>query len=735
MDGAWSCCKECPVEQFDIFRDSNGIPHITSESDVGAFTGLGYAHGKDRGMAALFMRILGQGRVSELLDSSDASLGIDTFFRRMNWSARMENHLKSLTPAADEILRGYCDGLNAAFEERTPWEYRLLGYTPEPWKPEDCILVVRMTGYLTLSQSQAEMERLFVELVQAGIPDEKLAELFPGILGGMDRKLIEQIELSEPAVVPRDLWGRGAPRLMASNNWAVSGKHTASGAALLANDVHLETNRLPNVWYEVVMRAGDRVGIGSTMAGIPGLIAGRKDHIAIGVTYSFLDAEDSWVERCRDGNYYREGEGWLPFTTRTETILRKKKDPVTLVLYENPHGLLDGDPAGVEEKFLLSTQWTGRDAGSESLNALAAVWKADTVEQAMKAMGGATISFNWVLADDQGNIGYQMSGKAPIRPAGTSGFVPLPGWLPENDWQGMVAPEEMPRDLNPDCGYIITANNELNHLAPRPVINMPMGPYRADRIRQLLSAKISAGTLLQPQEMNVLQGDLYSLEAEAFMSVLRPLLPDNAAGRILAGWDCRYNPESQGAYLFEQFYEALRAEVFGRNGFGEDAQTYLARETGVYTDFYINFDRILLAERSAWFADESRDELFRRTAARALTGPVRSWGETRKVTMSHILFGGTFPRFLGFDRGPITLPGCRATVHQGQIYRSAGRTTTFAPSWRFATSMDEPVVYSNLAGGPSDRRFSRWYVSDLKRWKENRYKSMSAEYDGPRLPM
>ena len=730
------------MEQFDIRRNEFGVPHITAETTAGLFTGLGYAHGRDRGMQTIFMRVLGQGRVSEILDSSDKSLGIDTFFRWMNWAGRMEGHLDRLTTPAREILDGYCEGLNRALSEKTAWEYRLLGCTPEPWRPEHTILLARMTGYLTLSQSQAEIERLFVEMVQAGVPDEKLRELFPGILGGMDRDLIQKVELSEPDIVPRDLWELGAPRMMASNNWVLAGSRTESGSAILANDPHLETNRLPNIWYEVVLSAGDRYGIGATMPGLPGLLVGRTNRLSVGATYSFMDAEDSWIERCAGGRYFREDSGWVPFSVRTETILRKKKDPVTRTFHENPHGVLDGDPAGAEERLLLCTGWTGRDAGSESVNALAALWSADTVSEAMEIMGGAAISFNWVFADADGNIGYQMSGRAPLRREGTSGFVPLPGWLPGNDWRGMVAPSDMPRVINPDCGYIITANNDLNHLGKTPVINMPMAPYRANRIEQLVGGAGDETTDLpaettarfRAEEMRTIQGDLLSLEARAFMQILEPLLPDTEAGRVLGAWDCRYPADSQGAYLFECFYEALRAEVFGRNGLGPAAEGFIAKETGVYTDFYLNFNNVLLSERSSWFGAEKRDDLYRRVAARAVTGPIRPWGETRQVTMSHILFGGTFPRFLGFDRGPIALPGGRATVNQGQIYRSAGRTTTFAPSLRFAVDMGSRTLHSNMAGGPSDRRFSRWYASDLPRWLENRYKTLSADADGARLP-
>ena len=154
----------------------------------------------------------------------------------------------------------------------------------------------------------------------------------------------------------------------------------------------------------------------------------------------------------------------------------------------------------------------------------------------------------------------------------------------------------------------------------------------------------------------------------------------------------------------------------------------------MFIDFYLNFDRVLLAERSAWFGEETREELYARVAARALDVPVQAWGAVRKFTMSHILFGGKLPSFLGFDRGPVTGIGGRATIHQGQIYRSANRLTTFFPSFRIVSDLSSDACRTNLAGGPSDRRFSKWYASDLDNWVRGRYKTLTADENQLKRP-
>jgi penicillin amidase len=586
-----------------------------------------------------------------------------------------------------------------------------------------------MLGYLTLAQSQTEIERMLVEMVQGGVPLDRLEELFPGNLEGLDVDLLQKVSLGERIVPPDVLWSIAAPRMIASNNWVVSGARTASGKPILANDPHLETNRLPNVWCELVLSVGERTLTGASMPGLPGLPVGRSPDLAWGATYAFVDASDNWIEHCRDGcGYRKKDDTWHPFQARKEIIRRKKKPPVEVLFYENEHGVLDGDPH--QEGYYLATRWAPGKRGDAGLKAIFEIGLATSVSEGMTIMGNIESAWNIVFADRHGDIGYQMTGLVPRRRAGISGFVPLPGWLPENDWQGFLAPEEMPRALNPEDGFIVTANNDLNHLGTANPINMPMGAYRAERIRELLLQ----GSDFTVGDMTAMHFDLYSLQARAFMDILAPLLPDTPQGALLKAWDCCYDAQSRGAFLFEKFYQELYREVFGRYGMGEKVVDFLAARTGVFVDFYENFDRILLSPESSWFGSQTREAIYRNAAERALTVEPRAWGQDRRIVMAHILLGGKLPALAGFDRGPITAIGGRATIHQGQIYESGGRLTTFMPSFRWVTDMAETDMHSNLAGGPSDRRFSKWYVSDLAGWQAGRYKKVSPISAGKRLP-
>jgi penicillin G amidase len=708
-------------KNIQLWRDDHGVAHVEAATEPDVYWGQGLAQATDRGLQLLLMRLLGQGRVSELLDSSDDSLELDLFFRRMDWSAESQPQLDLLDDEAKIALQLYCDGVNAALSKKRPWELRLLGYRPEPWRPADSITVARMIGYLTLQQSQAEMERLLVEMVQAGVSQEQLEDLFPGLLGDLDGELLRKVELRKRIVPGRILWGTAAPRMMASNNWCVAGRKTRSGQPLLANDVHLEGNRLPSIWYEIALHAQDRYLIGGSMPGVPGVLTGRNPDVAWCPTYAFMDSVDSWIERCGNGKYFREPDQWLPFRERKETILRKRKAPVEVTFHENQHGVLDGDPH--REAYYLATRWTAGHSGGETWRQVRGMWNVTSVEEGMEALGKVESAWNFLLADRHGNIGYQMSGLMPKRRTAVSGLVPLPGWKQENDWQGFVSHRDLPRILNPESGYFATANHDLNHYGRAQPINLPMGPYRADRINQLLEA----GDRFTLSDLCHMHFDVYSLQAELFMRILKPLLPNSRQGDILRNWDYRYDADSQGAYLFEQFYRGLYREVFGQNGLGEEVVDHLAAQTGIFVDFYHNFDRVCLRERSHWFGGRSREEIYRTVAAESLAVEPRTWGEAQRYMMRHLLFGGKIPAFLGFDRGPITAIGGRATVHQGQIYRSGNRATTFVPSFRLVTDMATDKCLTTLQGGPSDRRFSRWYCSDLENWQSGRYKTISSD--------
>jgi hypothetical protein len=211
------------------------------------------------------------------------------------------------------------------------------------------------------------------------------------------------------------------------------------------------------------------------------------------------------------------------------------------------------------------------------------------------------------------------------------------------------------------------------------------------------------------------------LLAEHWIEAQRRALPELPAVRELRAWDRRYDAASKGAVLFERLYAALCEELFGAGLFGREAWRALRDTTLVHAFFFRLFDDLLAREEGEeWFGAEGKAAFVARVARRALEGvdpfAMGPWGASRRVFLRHLLFGGKLPPALGFDRGPFEVVGGRATVVQGQLLSLAGRESAFCPSWRFVTDLATDASETALAGGPSDRRFSRWYATDLARW-------------------
>lgn len=713
---------------FETARTADGIAEIWAEDDDALACALGAVHATDRLVQMVMARIVGQGRISECLVDNETTFGIDLFMRQMGFRREADREVSDLGPETLRFAEAYAAGVNHVISNRRrPVELLLIRHRPPEWGPSDTLLTVKLMSYLGLAQSQQDAEKLIIQAIHGGTDTGALTRLFSPHLDGLDQETVDAIRNLahiEPLLPPALRFLPGAPKVAASNNWAVSGSRSLSGTPIQCNDPHLECNRLPAVWYEALMHTADDDRVGATMPGVPGMVMGRTRNLSLGFTYGFMDMADFFVEDCREGRC-RRGDEYHAFDTRTETIRRKKHPDAEISIRENDLGVLEADPMQSEltDGFYLTRAWSGHRGGTAvSLEAIRRVTGSTTVAEAQAIVREVSISCNWVLADRQGNIGYQQSGLLPDRRH--SGVHPVPAWRLENHWRGLVEPQRLANELNPSDGIVVTANNDINPSDGPTAVNLPMGSYRHDRIRALLEASHEH----TPETMKAIQLDLVSLQAESLMEIWRPLLPDSLAGRLLARWDFRYDLDSRGATLFEEAYHRILGEVFGERLFGGEIWEALVEETAIIADYYHLFDRILLSEDPYWWGEDGREAVLKRILSDQLTHTdpyhVMAWGRRRRVVMTNLFFDGKLPRILGFDHGPISLPGNRATVVQGGLFTAHGRTTTFAPSWRFITDMGSDTVQTVLAGGPSGSRFSRWYTTDVERWLLGEYKTL-----------
>lgn len=701
-----------------INRNEHGVPIITAGGRLDMVFGLGAVHAYDRPVEMELVRLVAKGRASEVLGAGpeESILNYDKTMRRYGlWKSAAEQE-KLLEPMVDEEIRAYCSGVNYVLENNDlPVEFLLLEHKPEPWTPADCLLLTDILWLVDMTETQGWMEKFIIQMLQQDVPLPKIKELFRYLTDEPDSELLDvirRVRLPEPMVSQTIEW-RAMPRLQASNNWAVSGKRTASGETVLCGDPHLDTARLPSIWYEMAMSDDSRYFMGASMPGIPGVLVGRNNHLAWSVTYGYMDVIDYFIEDVKDGKY-RRGGAWHDFQVREEIIRVKDQPPVIMKFYENHHGVLEEEPA--EDGYYLCYAWSGKNSGAHTLGqyfkAMDCTSAKDAMEHFGQMRGGA---FNYVMADSSGNIAYHMGGRSPIRKEGVSGLLPSPGWDEAYDWRGFYDYKTHARQYNPEEGFIATANQDVNHLSERILQNLPMNNHRADRIADLLSQKED----FTVEDMKAMHYDLYSRQAEQFMPLIRPLLPDTPNGRILGEWNLHYDSESLGATLFESVYFELVKYVFGDLGLGRDVIESLINETILFHDFYEHFDKVLLKENALWFEGRSRDDVYRTAIERGLNMEPVPYGSTRPVVMKNLVYGDIQPEY---NYGPVELPGCRATIPQGQIFKTTGgRVATFSPTYRFITEMNGNKLYSNHAGGPSEKPDSKWYASGVEGWLKGIY--------------
>ena len=726
---------------FEIARTAGGVIEIWGDDDFALAAGAGFAHMHDRAVQMMMVRAIGQGRVCELLRDNEESLHIDVAIRSLNFAQAARDDVPHLSPQALQYAEAYSTGVNHYLQNyRLPLEFRLLRWKPEPWQPADCLLCIHLMSYLGLAQSQQDAEKFIIQAAASGTSPQLLRYLFAPHLHELTPELVAlllKVKIHLPLIPTDSPFLSAASPMLASNNWAVSAERSASGAALECHDPHLESNRLPPVWAELVMHTPDDYRMGVNMPGLPGIAMGRTRNISLGFTYGYMDMVDYFIEDCREGES-RRGETFVPLNKRTEAIRHKGKPETTSATYwESDRGVLEVDALPQEQAqppsgHVLCRAFAQRPGGAAaSLGALFDVQQVTRVEEAQDILRNVNISANWVIADSSGAIGYQQSGTLPAR-AGT-GLVPLPAWQAETAWQGFVPLDKLHRVINPPAGFLHTANEEQNPPHGPLAVNLHHGFDRSNRIKELLAELPSANLA----DMRRMQTDLYSKHAEKFLQLWRPLIPaDTPGGQLLLEWNLCYSLDSKAPSLFEEIYDALGREVLGKRGFGEAAWEEVVASSGLPALFYSYFDRPLLKQgddfdEAAWYGEDGWQkvtaqviqEVLQKTDLQALP----TWGQRQQVLMKNILLGEKLPKALRFDYGPVSMPGGRGTIVQSVIYESHGRATNHFPSYRAVTDMGTDMLETSNGGGPSGRAWSRYYANEIPMWLAGEYKQLHAQ--------
>jgi penicillin G amidase len=723
--------------RLEAYRDENGVPHVVASSWRAALYGLGYLHGLDRPTQLLFARALASGRSAELIADKPELLETDRFFRRVGLHLLLDDEVRRLDDRTFGDITAYCEGVNDGLRESgRSLPMLATGFHPEPWNQQAVLLIGNLLSYGGLAVGQQQNERLLLELIQTGIDDTRLRELFSPLLDRVNLELLRRVriasQLSDDAIeLITDL-----PRLAGSNAWAVSPSRSSTGHALLAADPHLEVNRLPAIWYEAVLKWGDQYVMGATLPGCPLFGVGRTGQMAWGVTYMKADTIDYFIEDCRPGGttgwQYRRGQEWRDFQRRSEVIQRKSASPETLEVHFNPQGILESDPGAAGAGYYLSFSWIGNGEGASRsiatwLDLIGCHSAADAMEVAREC---PQPTLCWVFADQQGHIGMQGGGWIPKRNPANSGLLPVPAWDEENHWRGRLDKYYLPHSYDPPEGFIATANENINTPGDPPIVTMPVPDYRkrriVERLRQFPQATIG--------EMQQLQYDVISVQARELLKVFLPHIPEGSLKNRLSAWNCGYEPTSLDASLFAKLYRSVLLEIFGEaphregGGIGWRRMLYLSSRFGFSTMVLTCIDRLLKEENSRWWVGRNKGDLIRRAAEKLIDEPDVPWGEFNSFHFVNRFIGNRrMGRYFGFDTRQMAMPGCYATPFQGHLLTTAKRETTFAPSYHFVTDMGVDEAWTNLPGGPSESRFSPFYKNDIVRWQSGAYKRLIAK--------
>lgn len=603
-----------------VSRDANGITQITAATPHDLFFAQGWVHASERLWQMEVWRRAGAGRLAEIL--GDAALAQDKFIRTLNWRGAAERDYAALSDDTKAALQAYSDGVNAyvnghpgplgAAFELIAVQYGLGdaagGYRPEPWTPVDTLTFAKVEAWGLGGNMDTEIFRM---LEDARLGTTAVDELFPAY--PPDRPVIASpaqtgsgsasagasgrtpAVATTPVVTAEDAaaWteiakvaggvgasvGLTASRTMVgmagigSNNWVVNGTYTASGKPMLANDPHLGFN-MPSIWYvnglhcaEVSAACPFNV-VGVTFPGTPGVVAGHNARISWGVTNVNPDVQDLVMEQAdpADPAKYVTASGAQPFTVRTETFRVAGGSDVSITVRETAHGPIinDIDPHLAGSSTLLALRWTATALPDRVLEAFLHVDTASNWNEfrdALRVFGAP--SQNFVYADVDGNIGYQMPGVVPVRtdPA-DHGARPVPGWDGQHEWTSFIPFDNLPSVYNPPSGRIVTANNPVDGGSLFLGAEYDRGD-RAARITTLLDA--AKGTVTA-QTMRAIQGDTTPLRGLRVADALRAMnpTPTTADGRaVLAAilaWDGTCPLASVGCSAFSVLeYTAERA--------------------------------------------------------------------------------------------------------------------------------------------------------------------------------
>jgi penicillin G amidase len=674
-----------------IIRDASGVPHIYAQNERDLFMAQGYVHAQDRLWSMYFNQLTASGRLAELV--GDRGLATDKVLRTIGLRRAAEREWAAMDPEARELLQAYCDGVNAfinANRSRLPIEFTVLGYDPEPWTPVDSISYGNLLSLFLAGNYRLEFLR--ARLI-AEIGEERSKDLLPAYDKNTPFIVPDEVQsyasmrtIGFDGLNALDEWLGDAGAMWGSNNWVVSGKRTVSGKPILAGDTHMNLN-MPSIWYMNGIHGGRFNSMGFTLPGVPAVVIGHNGTIAWAITNLNPDVQDLYIEKLDDRNnptkYEFQGQ-WRDLEIIRDTLKVKGQAPVPLNIYITQHGpIINQAIDDMSQAEPMAFKWA-MIGESKLFSAILQLNEARNWEQFRAALRNWRMpGQNFVYADVNGNIGYQMTSEVPIRVPQHSGLVPVPGWTGEYEWQGYIPYEELPYIYNPERGFIGTANNKvISDAYPYRITDEWDPGYRAQRINDLLQAN-DRMDLAASQKM---QGDTFSIPASNIRPYMLEIKPQNEeearAIELLRSWDLHFETDKVAATLFQTWYWFVFQNTLRDDLNPTLAKDYLDGQYERHGRFHITAMTQMMQDRNnEWFDDqttpqtETRDDILQRSLGEALAWLKENhgndmnswtWGRVHQVSYVSLLASTGNPLFSWLYRvEPIPARGENFTINTG----------------------------------------------------------------------
>ncbi len=755
-----------------VSREGHGVPTIDAASFEDLFFAQGYVTAQDRLWQMDVMRRFAAGEISEILGADFLKHDREQRILELRVAAQKALEVSSAQNRAH--FEAYARGVNAyvaSHRDRLPIEFRILRYSPRPWAPEDSTLIAaQMVKDLNHYPYRDALDR---EKILAKLGPELTADLYvnsswhdrpPTVArfsleqdtGNEDEERHKRSPVSssvaQQTATPafHDLVGAGLANdgfaraleqdsealdadtrmVVGSNNWVVSGAHTVSGKPLLSNDMHLG-HQMPNLWYEAHLRCstsgcGNFDAAGVTLPGLPYVIVGHNQRIAWGLTNVGPTVEDVYIETFNPDGQYLTPAGWKSPEHRHEVIHVKGKPDVVLDVALTRHGPIITDLVPGESRQ-LALRWTLYEGTHDPFFEVDSAQNWEQFRRAFSAFDAP--GQNVVFADVDGNIGYQATGKIPIRASG-DGSLPENGSDDIHEWTGYIPFDKLPSTYNPSSGIIATANGRISPDGyPFSISTGWEAPWRTARIYRVLES----GKKFSASDMLGLQTDIYS-DAERFFAERFVYAVDHAknsslrtkqAAELMRGWDGRMTADSAAPTIgYRARVELTRLLLEAKLGSAPADPRQIAASLNWKTYGWgmqsVWLENVLQGQLKRWLPESygSYDELLTAAVEAAVSGPEVPqdlaswhWGGFHPVEIQHPILGKIplLQRWSG--------PGVQPQSGSGYTVKAVSRS--HGPSERLTvdlSDLDQSTL--NLVTGEAGSFLSPYYLDQWKAWYE-----------------